>query len=124
MQKHTFHVWNSFTDTQVQQTADSALAKLIQPYDVFLVLDVEGTCEQGSGFDYPNEIIVWVHSCLDELFLSGVDLKGIPCVSYEMEGQAKTWTGGHWRIPQFCTTFMEANPHQILRRAYRNNSGH
>ncbi len=29
-----------------------------QPYDAFLVLDVEGTCVQGSGFDYPNEIIV------------------------------------------------------------------
>ncbi|KAJ3717611.1 ribonuclease H-like domain-containing protein [Lentinula guzmanii] len=28
-----------------------------QIYDVFLVLDVEGTCELGSGFDYPNEII-------------------------------------------------------------------
>lgn len=29
-----------------------------QPYDAFLVLDVEGTCVEGSGFDYPNEIIV------------------------------------------------------------------
>ncbi|KIK59676.1 hypothetical protein GYMLUDRAFT_169268 [Collybiopsis luxurians FD-317 M1] len=31
--------------------------KLRQPYDVFLILDVEGTCQEGSGFDYPNEII-------------------------------------------------------------------
>ncbi|KAG8933939.1 hypothetical protein FRC02_010874 [Tulasnella sp. 418] len=30
-----------------------------QPYDAFLVLDVEATCMQGSGFDYPNEIIEW-----------------------------------------------------------------
>ncbi|EPT05896.1 hypothetical protein FOMPIDRAFT_1026780 [Fomitopsis schrenkii] len=31
-----------------------------QPYDAFLVLDVEGTCEDGSkAFDYPNEIIEW-----------------------------------------------------------------
>ena len=29
-----------------------------QPYDAFLVLDVEATCIQGAGFDYPNEIIV------------------------------------------------------------------
>lgn len=29
-----------------------------QPYDVFLVLDLEGTCELGTNFDYPNEIIV------------------------------------------------------------------
>jgi hypothetical protein len=29
-----------------------------QPYDVFLVLDVEATCLQGMGFHWPNEIIV------------------------------------------------------------------
>ena len=29
-----------------------------QPYDVFLVLDVEATCLQGTGFHWPNEIIV------------------------------------------------------------------
>ncbi len=29
-----------------------------QPYETFLVLDVEGTCVQGSDFGYPNEIIV------------------------------------------------------------------
>lgn len=33
-----------------------------QPYDVFLVLDVEATCHQGTNFDYPNEIIVRVTS--------------------------------------------------------------
>jgi 3'-5' exoribonuclease 1 len=29
-----------------------------QPYDAFLVLDVEATCEEGTGFEWPNEIIV------------------------------------------------------------------
>lgn len=29
-----------------------------QPYDAFLVLDVEATCFQGAGFEWPNEIIV------------------------------------------------------------------
>ncbi|KAF8874627.1 ribonuclease H-like domain-containing protein [Gymnopilus junonius] len=28
-----------------------------QPYDVFLVLDIEGTCKAGTDFNYPNEII-------------------------------------------------------------------
>ncbi|KAF9264868.1 hypothetical protein L218DRAFT_958043 [Marasmius fiardii PR-910] len=28
-----------------------------QAFDAFLVLDVEATCDEGSGFDYPNEII-------------------------------------------------------------------
>ena len=29
-----------------------------QPYDAFLVLDVEATCRQGTGFEWANEIIV------------------------------------------------------------------
>lgn len=29
-----------------------------QPYDAFLVLDIEGTCNLGTDFNYPNEIIV------------------------------------------------------------------
>ncbi len=29
-----------------------------QPYDAFLVLDVEATCYPGTGFHWPNEIIV------------------------------------------------------------------
>lgn len=32
--------------------------KTTQPYDAFLVLDLEGTCELGTNFNYPNEIIV------------------------------------------------------------------
>jgi 3'-5' exoribonuclease 1 len=35
-----------------------ALAPYLQPYDAFLVLDVEATCLQGTDFNYPNEIIV------------------------------------------------------------------
>lgn len=41
-----------------------------QPLDAFLVLDVEGTCVEGSSFDYPNEIIA--SSCF--LFLATVIL--------------------------------------------------
>lgn len=29
-----------------------------QPYDAFLVLDVEATCQEGTDFNWPNEIIV------------------------------------------------------------------
>jgi hypothetical protein len=32
--------------------------KIRQPHDALLVLDVEATCSQGVGFDFPNEIIV------------------------------------------------------------------
>ena len=31
--------------------------RIKQPYDAFLVLDVEGTCEDSKAFAYPNEII-------------------------------------------------------------------
>ncbi|KAI5123281.1 hypothetical protein M0805_009302 [Coniferiporia weirii] len=30
-----------------------------QPYDAFLVLDVEATCQEGTDFNWPNEIIEW-----------------------------------------------------------------
>lgn len=29
-----------------------------QPYDAYLVLDVEATCQEGTDFNWPNEIIV------------------------------------------------------------------
>ena len=32
--------------------------RIKQPFEVFLVLDIEGTCDLGTDFDYPNEIIV------------------------------------------------------------------
>ncbi|KAF8638499.1 hypothetical protein AX16_010482 [Volvariella volvacea WC 439] len=35
-----------------------------QPFDVFLVLDVEATCHQGTSFDFPNEIIEFPVSLL------------------------------------------------------------
>ena len=34
-----------------------------QPWDAFLVVDVEGTCIEGGSFDYPNEIIVRAIFC-------------------------------------------------------------
>lgn len=38
-------------------TPEQPESKTKQP-DTFLVLDVEGTCVPGTGFDWPNEIIV------------------------------------------------------------------
>ena len=32
-----------------------------QPYNAFLVLDVEATCREGTDFNWPNEIIVSCH---------------------------------------------------------------
>ena len=40
-----------------------------QPYEVFLVLDIEGTCNQDTGFNYPNEIIVRANDILGKYHL-------------------------------------------------------
>jgi hypothetical protein len=41
-----------------QSSMNETAAWLCQPFDAFLVLDVEATCLQGAGFHWPNEIIV------------------------------------------------------------------
>lgn len=39
---------------------------VVQPYDAFLVLDVEATCQEGTDFNWPNEIIVsGIGLCVD-----------------------------------------------------------
>jgi 3'-5' exoribonuclease 1 len=42
-----------------------------QPFDYYLIFDVEGTCEEDSGFDYPSEIIefpvILVNSKLEKI---------------------------------------------------------
>jgi 3'-5' exoribonuclease 1 len=38
--------------------SQSPTHRVQQPYDAFLILDVEATCFQGTDFNYPNEIIV------------------------------------------------------------------
>ncbi|KAF9483805.1 hypothetical protein BDN70DRAFT_873427 [Pholiota conissans] len=47
------------TKKQIVVTTETpyVIHKTTQPYDAFLVLDLEGTCELGTDFNYPNEII-------------------------------------------------------------------
>jgi len=45
--------------SDVEEVEQVKKAPVKQPYDFFLVLDIEGTCEEGHTFDYPNEIIEW-----------------------------------------------------------------
>ena len=64
----------SFTELKSAQRQDTEQSETIhiesnekpistkQAFEAFLVLDVEGTCEEGSSFDYPNEIIVRTYS--------------------------------------------------------------
>jgi hypothetical protein len=44
--------------SHVEKVEQFKETRVKQPYDFFLVLDVEATCEESHTFDYPNEIIV------------------------------------------------------------------
>ena len=45
------------TDLPMPSSASTLIQPALQSYDFFLVLDVEATCREGTGMDYPNEII-------------------------------------------------------------------
>lgn len=46
------------TKEQFPTNLQAVAVTVKQPYDAFLVLDVEATCFRGTGFDWSNEIIV------------------------------------------------------------------
>lgn len=60
------------------------------PYDAFLVLDVEATCEEGTGFEWPNEIIVRLIYHYTILFTPSswprLTYIGVACLSHALEG--------------------------------------
>jgi len=41
-------------------SASTHTQNALQSYDLFLVLDVEATCQERAGMNYPNEIIASV----------------------------------------------------------------
>ena len=59
--------------------------KTKQTFDAFLVLDIEGTCDSGTNFDYPNEIIA-SHTVPKYISASSSAIPlGISCLSLAME---------------------------------------
>ena len=44
--------------TKITPSPNPFKGRIKQPFEVFLVLDIEGTCDLGTDFNYPNEIIV------------------------------------------------------------------
>lgn len=91
-----------------------------QPYDAFLVLDVEATCLQGTGFEWPNEIIVrWTSARSYHQFLIVYQPKEWPvCLlrwkdkslkgragRLEIVGEFRSFVKPTWRprLSQFCT---------------------
>ncbi|KAG1826779.1 ribonuclease H-like domain-containing protein [Suillus subaureus] len=72
-----------------------------QPYDAFLVLDVEATCEEGTGFEWPNEIIEWP-VCL--MRWKDKSDQGKAC-QLEIVDEFRSFVKPTWRpqLSQFCT---------------------
>ncbi|KZT65438.1 hypothetical protein DAEQUDRAFT_731375 [Daedalea quercina L-15889] len=83
-----------------------------QQYDAFLVLDVEGTCEDGpKAFDYPNEIIEWPVCLLrwkdknEEGFAEGLEI-----VSEFRSFVRPTWKP---QLSEFCTQLTGIAQEQV-----------
>ncbi|KAI0637192.1 ribonuclease H-like domain-containing protein [Trametes polyzona] len=92
--------------------ADRAMPKRTkQPYDAFLVLDVEATCVAGAGFDYPNEIIEWP-VCL--LRWKDKDAKG-KARELEVVDEFRSFVRPTWRpqLSPFCTSLTGITQEQV-----------
>jgi len=87
--------------------------RVSQPYDAFLVLDVEATCLQGTDFHWPNEIIEWP-VCL----LKWVD-KGPDGTANTLQKVAefRSFVKPTWRpkLSEFCTTLTGITQEQVDR---------
>lgn len=61
---------NNVRPTKREKKAPASISfqgpRIKQPYEVFLVLDIEGTCDLGTNFNYPNEIIVRADDILEK----------------------------------------------------------
>ncbi|KAJ7046561.1 ribonuclease H-like domain-containing protein [Mycena alexandri] len=75
-------------------------SKVKQPYDAFLLLDFEATCERGKGFDYPNEIIEFP-ICL----MRWKDRDGDKASQLEVVAEFRSFVKPSWRpnLSEFCT---------------------
>lgn len=82
-----------------------------QPYDAFLVLDVEATCLQGTGFDWPNEIIEWP-VCL--LRWKDRSSKGMAS-QLEVVDEFRSFVKPTWRpqLSEFCTKLTGITQSQV-----------
>ena len=79
----------------------SQTAWLCQPYDAFLVLDVEATCLQGTGFHWPNEIIVRYR--IETRSHCSVEYRNGQCVSLSGQiGGAMEWSAPCRKLQNFA----------------------
>ncbi|KAF9466388.1 ribonuclease H-like domain-containing protein [Collybia nuda] len=82
-----------------------------QPYDVFLVLDIEATCQQGADFNYPNEIIEFP-VCL----MKWMDRSSDKMASkLEVVAEFRSFVKPTWRpnLTEFCTSLTGITQSQV-----------
>ncbi|KAJ7273498.1 ribonuclease H-like domain-containing protein [Mycena haematopus] len=87
-----------------------SVSKGRQPVDAFLVLDVEATCERGSSFDYPNEIIEFP-VCL----MRWTDRDGGKASQLEVIAEFRSFVKPSWRpsLSKFCTELTGITQDQV-----------
>ncbi|KAJ6547347.1 ribonuclease H-like domain-containing protein [Mycena capillaripes] len=85
-------------------------AKVKQPYDAFLLLDVEATCQRGTNFDYPNEIIEFP-VCL----MRWKDRVGGHASQLEVVEEFRSFVKPSWRptLSKFCTELTGITQDQV-----------
>jgi hypothetical protein len=89
-----------------------------QPYDAFLVVDVEGTCDQTAPWGYPNEIIVRTRLTLQmcHMLILG-PCSGMARLSHAVDGQAKrTCLSARRRrcVPELREADLATSAHRVL----------
>ncbi|KAF9246588.1 ribonuclease H-like domain-containing protein [Melanogaster broomeanus] len=106
---HTITKEQSKKVSQTEAARDTVSVK--QPYDAFLVVDVEATCLQGAGFEWPNEIIEWP-VCL--LRWKDKSPKG-KASQLEIVDEFRSFVRPTWRpqLSQFCTDLTGITQAQV-----------
>ncbi|KAI9566496.1 ribonuclease H-like domain-containing protein [Boletus coccyginus] len=99
------------TKEQFPTNSQAEAVTVKQPYDAFLVLDVEATCFRGTGFDWSNEIIEWP-VCL--LRWKDKSLKG-RASRLEIVDEFRSFVKPTWRpqLSQFCTDLTGITQAQV-----------
>ena len=90
-----------------------------QSYDFFLVLDVEATCQEGAGMDYPNEIIESISKLHLRLWLTVYP--GMAGLSAWMERQTQRNPRYHLRVSDFREAYVEAKTLRVLHASDGHN---
>ncbi|KAI0062234.1 hypothetical protein BV25DRAFT_1916154 [Artomyces pyxidatus] len=87
------------------------MSKTHQPYDAFLVLDVEATCFQGTDFHWPNEIIEWP-VCL--VRWTDKDKNGMAS-TLQIVDEFRSFVKPTWRptLSPFCTDLTGITQEQV-----------